>query len=178
MRSIVLLAAVSLAAALPAAGQQEKHHEGNWPLSDVARLQSQYYGWSIQAAEQMSEENFAFRPSPDVRTFGEIAGHLANANYAFCAAAQGEKSPQTQNYEKATGKAAIVSGMKAAQAYCDAALSSLSHEQAMREVELFGMKGTVNWVMTFNLAHNSEHYGNLVTYLRMKGMVPPSSQGN
>jgi uncharacterized damage-inducible protein DinB len=178
MRNLALLAAVSLGAAAPAAAQHEQHNKDNWPLTDVARLQTQYYGWSIEAAEKMAEEHFAFRPTPEVRTFGEIAGHLANANYAFCSAAKGEKSPQAQNFEKAADKATIVTGMKAAQSYCAAALGSLTHEQAKREVELFGMKGTVHWVMMFNLAHNSEHYGNLVTYMRMKGMVPPSSQGN
>lgn len=178
MRSLVLTAAVVLGGAGAVAAQHEQHHKGNWPLTDVARLQAQYYGWAIKAAEQMPEANFSFKPTPEVRSFGEIAGHLANGNFAFCAAAKGEKSPQTQNYEKATDKATIVSGMKAAESYCAAALGSLTHEQSMAEVELFGMKGTVNWVMAFNLAHNSEHYGNLVTYLRMKGLVPPSSQGN
>ncbi|MEZ4589069.1 MAG: DinB family protein [Gemmatimonadales bacterium] len=178
MRTLIVTATLALAAALPVSAQHEEHHDPNWPLSDVAKLQSQYYGWSIKAAEQMPEADFAFKPTPEVRSFGEIAGHLANANYAFCAAAKGEKSPQTANYEKATGKAAIVAGMKAAQEYCDQALKSIPHERSMAEVTLFGMKGTVNWVMAFNLAHNSEHYGNLVTYMRMKGMVPPSSQGN
>jgi len=175
MRTLIVTASLALAAALPARAQQ---HDQNWPLSDVAKLQAQYYGWAVKAAEQMPEADYAFKPTPEVRSFGEIAGHMANANYSFCATAKGEKSPQTTNYEKATDKATIVAGMKAALEYCAQALKSISHERSMEEVQLFGLKGTVNWVMAFNLAHNSEHYGNMVTYLRMKGMVPPSSQGN
>jgi len=178
MRHTFLLAAIVIGGALPAAAQHDKHHEPTWPLSDVAKLQAQYFGWAVKAAEQMPEADYAFKPTPEVRSFGEIAGHLANANYAFCSTAKGEKSPQTENYEKAAGKAAIIAGLKAAEAYCAAALGSMSHERAMAQVELFGMKGTVNWVMAFNLAHNAEHFGNLVSYLRMKGLVPPSSQGS
>ncbi|MFN0180293.1 MAG: DinB family protein [Gemmatimonadales bacterium] len=178
MRRLLLVAAIASGVVTSVAAQHEKHHAPNWPLSDVAKLQAQYFGWAIKAAEQMPEADYAFKPTPAVRSFGEIAGHLANANFAFCSTAKGEKSPQTQNYEKATDKATIVSGLKAAESYCAAVLGSLTHMQSMAEVELFGMKGTVNWVMTFNVVHNSEHYGNLVTYLRLKGLVPPSSQGS
>jgi len=174
---VTALAIVGLAA--PAAAQQhEMQHQDNWPLTDVAKLQAQYLGWVVKSAEQMPEADFSFKPTPEVRSFGEIAGHVADANFGFCATAKGEKPPASEGYEKAKDKATILKGLNAAQAYCAEALKSLSHARSMEEVSIFGMKGTVNWVMTFNVVHNSEHYGNLVTYMRLKGMVPPSSQRN
>ncbi|MEZ4455150.1 MAG: DinB family protein [Gemmatimonadales bacterium] len=170
-------AAVALAAALATPAAAQAHHD-NGPLADLVPLQKMYFGWAIQAAEQMDEADYGFKPTPDVRSFGQLAGHMANANFAFCATAKGEKSPATANYEKVTTKAEIVAGMKAAEKYCLSAYEGLSHERAETTVDLFGQKGTVNWVLAWNAVHNGEHYGNMVTYFRLKGKVPPSSQGS
>jgi hypothetical protein len=105
---------------------------------------------------------------------GEILGHVASANFTFCATMKAEQSPNTTNYEKAS-RADIIAGLKAAQAYCaGAAEFAAAHHHDART--LFGGEGDVTWVTAFNVAHNAEHYGNLVTYIRMRGKVPPSSQ--
>ena len=141
------------------------------PLYDMAK------GWLIRSAEQMPEANYPFQPTPEVRTFGQLIGHVANANYLFCSAVKGEKNPSTGDFEKTTAKAALVQAIKDAFAYCDAAYQ-IADMKAMEEVTLFeGMKGSRLWALMFNVAHNTEHYGNIVTYFRLKGMVPPSSQG-
>ncbi|OGU29312.1 MAG: hypothetical protein A3K13_06950 [Gemmatimonadetes bacterium RIFCSPLOWO2_12_FULL_68_9] len=141
------------------------------PLYDMAK------GWLIRSAEQMPEANYPFQPTPEVRTFGQLIGHVANANYLFCSAVKGEKNPSTGDFEKTTAKAALVQAIKDAFAYCDAAYQ-IADMKAMEEVTLFeGMKGSRLWALMFNVAHNTEHYGNVVTYFRLKGMVPPSSQG-
>ena len=141
------------------------------PLYDMAK------GWLIRSAEQMPEANYPFQPTPEVRTFGQLIGHVANANYLFCSAVKGEKNPSTGDFEKTTAKAALVQAIKDAFAYCDAAYQ-IADMKAMEEVTLFeGMKGSRLWALMFNVAHNTEHYGNEVTYFRLKGMVPPSSQG-
>lgn len=102
---------------------------------------------------------------------------MANANYLFCSAAKGEANPNSSDHEKASAKPALVEAIKASFAYCDAAYQ-ISDSRAAEEVALFeGMKGSRLWVLMFNVAHDSEHYGNMVTYLRLKGLVPPSSQG-
>ena len=140
------------------------------PLYDMSK------GWLIRSAEQMSEANFAFQPTTEVRTFGQLIGHVANANYLFCSTAKGETNPNTGDFEKTTSKAALVQALKDAFAYCDAAYQ-IADMKAMEEVTLMGsMKGSRLWALMFNVAHNNEHYGNLVTYFRLKGMVPPSSQ--
>lgn len=129
-----------------------------------------------KSAEQMPEAEYAFKPVPTVRSFGQLVGHLANANYMFCSVAKGEKSPATQDFEKTTDKAALVKGLKDALAYCDP-VYQMPDSSFTAMHEMFGMKMTrLGWLM-LNVAHDNEHYGNMVTYLRMKGLVPPSSQG-
>ena len=127
-----------------------------------------------RSAELMPEADYAFKPVATVRTFGQILGHLANENYDFCAVSKGEKSPNSVDFEKLAGKAEVVAGLKAAFSYCDAAYT-ISDAQGAEEAALFGQKMTKLRVLISNAIHDAEHYGNIVTYLRIKGLVPPSS---
>lgn len=130
----------------------------------------------IKSAEQMPEANYAFKPTPEVRSFGQLVGHLANANFMICSAARGEKSPATQDFEKTTEKAALVKAVQDAFVYCDGAFT-MPDASFAPIAELFGMKMSRLTMLILNVTHDNEHYGNLVTYFRLKGMVPPSSQG-
>ena len=134
-----------------------------------------------RSAELMPEADYGFRPVATVRTFGQILAHVAGANYVFCAAAKGEKSPHEEAaFEKtATTRAQIIKALADSIAYCDAAYASLDDKRAAETVDLpFGMgKGARALPLMINSGHVQEHYGNLVTYFRIKGMVPPSSQG-
>ena len=144
--------------------------------ADIRPLYDQFKTWVVAAAEQVSDADYAFKPTPEVRSFGQIVGHVANSNYFFCSTAAGEKSPATRDIEKeVSAKAQLVTELKAAFAYCDKAYA-MNDAALAKPAELFGMKGTSLWVLNFNAVHNAEHYGNIVTYMRMKGMVPPSSQ--
>jgi uncharacterized damage-inducible protein DinB len=167
--SLSLALAISLALPAGAAAQAGPAAGSVKPLYD------QVSSWIVQAAEQVPEEMYSFKPTPDVRSFGQLFGHVANAHYSFCSTALGEKSPATQDAEKLTTKAEIVAALKASVAYCGKAYE-MSDAKAMEPAALFGMKGTRLWVLAFNATHDNEHYGNLVTYLRLKGMTPPSSQ--
>jgi uncharacterized damage-inducible protein DinB len=130
----------------------------------------------IKSAEQMTEANYSFKPTPEVRSFGQLVGHMANANFAICATAKGEKSPATQDFEKVTEKAALVKAVKDAFAYCDAVFK-MPDASFSPMAELFGMKMSRLSFLILDVTHDNEHYGNMVTYFRLKGMVPPSSQG-
>jgi len=132
-------------------------------------------GYVTKSAEVMDEANYSFKATAEVRSFGQIIGHIANANYMFCSMVLGEKSPAATDFEKATGKAALVQGIKDSFAYCDKAYA-ISDAEGLKSVDLFGMKTNKIGVLSFNSAHDMEHYGNLVTYFRLKGLVPPSSQ--
>ena len=116
-----------------------------------------------------------------MRSLGALFGHVANANFMICAAAAGEKSPATGNAEQLTAKADIQKALADSFAYCDTVWASVGtagrEAWAGEPVDLFGMKLTRASALSFNAAHDWEHYGNVVTYMRLKGMVPPSSQG-
>jgi uncharacterized damage-inducible protein DinB len=164
--------ALATVVALPAAAQE--HGAGHSPAGDMAPLQDSYLGWVITAAEEMSEADYAFKPTPEVRSLGALFGHVANANYMICATILGEKSPATANYET-EARSSVIAGLKASATYCNRAYS-MPHDAAMKQVELFGMKGSGVWALAFNASHNAEHYGNVVTYMRLRGKVPPSSR--
>jgi len=131
----------------------------------------------IKSAELMPEANYAFKPTPAVRSFGQLIGHIANANFAICATSKGEKSPAMQDFEKNTEKAALVKAVKDAFAYCDA-VYKMPDASLSAQTELFGMKMSRMGFALLNVTHDNLHYGNLITYLRLKGLTPPSSSKN
>ena len=137
---------------------------------------NQITGLILRSAEKMPEENYAFKPSPDVRTYAGILGHIADAQYAFCSAAMGEKNPAPGIEKTKTSKADLTAALKEAVGYCQKAYGALSDDSGGQVVKFFGGERSKLNVLQFNNMHNMEHYGNLVTYLRIKGIVPPSSE--
>lgn len=137
-----------------------------------------------RTAEKMPEEFYGMRPGaqPEVRTFAQLIGHLANFNYRWCSDAKGEKNPMAEtDFEKITAKAALIKALNNALTYCDGVYAMLTDANSMDLVQGTRDDGTKVPVLRIsrlisNLAHNNEHYGNLVTYLRMKSIVPPSSE--
>lgn len=166
MRSIVVVSLSLVASPLMA---QTGAVAGIGTVYNVAK------GYVTKAAEQMDEANYSFKATPEVRSFGQLLGHIANANYMFCSTALGEKNPNSADFEKSTAKADLVKAIKDSFTYCDKAYA-ISDADGIKDVTLFGMKTNRIGVLSFNSAHDMEHYGNLVTYFRLKGIVPPSSQ--
>ena len=142
-------------------------------------------GWNsakrniAESATQMPEDGYAFKPVESVRTFGQILAHVAGANYVFCSAALGEKSPYEEDHFEKTAKtkAEIVKAVDASLAYCDKAVTAATDASLAQMVAqpFGGGQGARAAVLMGNTGHLNEHYGNLVTYFRIKGMVPPSS---
>jgi uncharacterized damage-inducible protein DinB len=135
-----------------------------------------------EAAEAMPAADFAFKPTPDVRSFAQLVGHVINANFFFCAQAKAAASPSKTNFEQVTDKAALIKGLTEALAYCDGVYDSTTDADFIKAVAMTGFPGmnpktdtTRGAVLIFNTTHNNEHYGNLVVYLRLKGIVPPST---
>jgi uncharacterized damage-inducible protein DinB len=130
-----------------------------------------------EAAESMPADEYGFKPTPQVRSFGELIGHVASANFFFCSQARGERSPSTENFEKLTGKAALVKGLQDALAYCDETYSATTDANFNQLVKIPGPNGQAGRgaVLIFNTTHNNEHYGNIIVYMRLKGHVPPST---
>jgi len=166
---------LALVMAAPAAAQQMQHGEHHPVVPGIKSLQDNVKGWIVRAAEQVPEADYAFKPTADVRSFGQLLGHIANAGYMFCSTALGEAAPQKGNAEEITAKAGLQSALNEMFAYCDRAYT-IDHMKAMEPATVFGQEYTRLFALEFNVAHNMEHYGNIVTYMRLKGMVPPSSQ--
>jgi uncharacterized damage-inducible protein DinB len=129
----------------------------------------------LNSAEKMPEENYAFKPAETVRSFGQIVGHVADAQYMFCSAVLGEKNPSYKVEKTKTSKAELIAALNDAFAYCDKAYDAMTDASGVETVKLMGGDTPKLSALSVNNIHTIEHYGNLVTYLRMKNIVPPTS---
>jgi len=134
----------------------------------------------IEAADAMPAAEFAFKPTPQVRSYAELLGHVTMANYFFCSMAKGEPIPVKINVEKTVSdKPGVVKALGDALAYCDGVYKETTDANANQRVKASGPGGATDTtralVLMFNTTHNNEHYGNVVLYLRLKGIVPPST---
>jgi len=149
------------------------------PLSaDVKRDYQSIRNYFIRAAEKMPEESYAFKPSPDVRSFGQQVAHVADDQYNLCAPAKGEirKAAYKEIENTLSKKAELVAALKQAFTYCDGAYDALTDASGAETVKFGGNNTTRFEMLNWNLWHTWEHYGNVVVYLRMKGLVPPTSE--
>ena len=142
-------------------------------------------GYVLKAAEKMPEEHYAFKPTPDVRSFGQLVGHISDANFVICGMVSGEKPP-AGGFEPAVSieqtkktKAELSKALADSFAFCDKALAAMTNDvvggQDVTMTVINNMKTTRAGAFAFNSAHDMEHYGNLVTYMRINKIVPPSS---
>ena len=187
MRKLLVVVILGSLFALPVAAQtspQSGAASAN-PLSTW--LRNAYTGnrnTIVRSAEKMPEENYGMRPGTqqEVRTFGQQVGHIANYNFMWCAQAKGEKNPNAgNNLEKLNTKAEFLKALNDAFAYCDGVYSSLTDASGTEMIDITQESGrqTRNLRMALlilNFAHNNEIYGNMVTYMRMKDIVPSSSE--
>ena len=132
-----------------------------------------------RAAEQMAEADYGFKPAgvaDEVRSFGQIVAHVAGANGMFCGMVSGEAAPAVD--EAMAAKADITKALADSFALCDRAFASVNDQSGAETVRIDFLNADLTklGLLAFNTAHEMEHYGNLVTYMRAKGMVPPSSQ--
>jgi uncharacterized damage-inducible protein DinB len=134
----------------------------------------------VEAAAAMSADEYAFKPTIQVRSFAELVGHVIDANRFFCSEAKGEK-PAESTFVNVSDKATLVKGLNDVLSYCDQVYASTTdamYSQPVLVPAMFGEAATNTVrgaVLTFNTAHNNEHYGNMVVYMRLKGHVPPST---
>jgi len=140
------------------------------------RSYGQLKTWLLGSAEKMPAENYAWQPTDSIRKFGQLVGHVADAQYFFCSAVLGEKNPAPGIEQSKTSKADLIASLKSSFAYCDKAYDGMTDATATQTRKFFGNDMTKFAVLETNLAHCSEHYGNMVTYLRLKNIVPPSSE--
>ena len=149
---------------------------GNPTVASIRGTMDLVKGYLTKAAAQVPEDQYAFKPTPDVRSMGELFAHVADANFGICGAAGSEKPPMTGIEKSKKTKAEITQALAESFTFCEKVFAGITDARA-NEVVKFFLPGTNTrlGVLAFNAAHDFEHYGNVVTYMRMKGMVPPSS---
>jgi uncharacterized damage-inducible protein DinB len=169
MRNLVLFLSISgLAVAQTAATNPQV--ASSKAIYDLAKTNV------LKSAEKMPDDKFTFKPSPDVRTYGQLLAHVADSQYFFCGMAKGGPM-ENKGIEKGgkLAKADLVKALTEAFAYCDSAYAGLTDAGSAATVKIMGQDHTKLSALSFNSAHTFEHYGNIVTYLRMNGIVPPST---
>ena len=130
----------------------------------------------VESAEAVPESEYSFKPTPLVRSFGELVGHVADVDSWYCGRAAGANPEWKDTTEKtAKTKADLVKALKDAMATCDEVYNKTSEGNALSLVPAGERDQMRVMVLLDNVAHLNEHYGNIVTYLRLKGHVPPST---
>jgi uncharacterized damage-inducible protein DinB len=191
MKRMVALAAFACLVALPVFAQTPAAASAQAPAAQSAppappaeplsaTLKSMWDGLKlnlVQSAEKMPEADYGFQPTKDVRTFGQMIAHVANSSFSYCARGKGEDNPNKEDFEKTkTAKADIVKALNDAVAYCDGVYGGMTDAAAMELVKAGQNLAPKARYLITNISHDNEHYGNLVTYLRLKGLVPPSTE--
>ena len=170
-----MLAAL-LIAALPAIGSAQTANPN--PLTANAKVQfGALSGFVVRSAEKVPEDLYSFRATPDVRTMAQLFGHIADAMFAMCSTAAGTKPPRTGIEKAETTKAALVTALKEGVAYCNTVYDGMTDQKGAEPVPFYFGPSPRLSVLYFVVTHTYEHYGNLVTYMRLKNIVPPSSEG-
>jgi uncharacterized damage-inducible protein DinB len=179
-KGLFFFSAIVAIAPLSLLGQEKSQTPAAPPANPITLSEKGLYSFIsntvIRAAEKMPEENYSFKPTPDVRGFGQLVGHVADANYMFCSQASGEPNPVKDIEKTKTSKADLVSAIKDAVAYCNKTFDSMTDAKGSQMVKFSRFNLAKLTLLSLNTAHTDEHYGNMVTYLRLKGIVPPSSE--
>lgn len=146
----------------------------------LATLGRRFYGGMknilLLSAEKMPEDQYSFKPTEAVRSYGQIIGHLADTHYGFCSIVLGEAGPTTKLELTKISKAELIAALKESFSYCDRAFNGMTDASAVQMVKFMGKDTPKYGVFTAYMAHSGLHYGNLVTYMRMKNIVPPTSE--
>jgi uncharacterized damage-inducible protein DinB len=150
------------------------------PANPLFSVSKTVYGMTktniSRSLDKIPDDLWSYQPTKDIRTFGQLFAHIADGQYEFCGVPAEGKMVNKDIEKTLKTKAEVSAALKDAFAYCDAAYAKMTDANAAEIVPFFGMKVTKLGIMDFNTAHNMEHYGNLVTYMRLKGIVPPSSE--
>ena len=186
MNKLFVIALLGSSLAVPVFAQQGQQPQA--PPTTAAFVRNMYNGNKnniIRSAEKVPEDLYGLRPGPqeEVRTFGQHLAHVANYNFLWCAQARGEKNPNAGvNFEKTLKtKAEIQKVLADSFAFCDPVYASLNDENGAQVLEIQQENGRVTRntrmaLLMLNVVHNNELYGNLVTTMRIKSIVPPSSE--
>jgi uncharacterized damage-inducible protein DinB len=170
MRRILWIGVAAVAGVTALAAQDN-------PFSDDARQSYALVKNSLlKAADRMPSEDYSFRTTPQVRTFAEMIAHVADAQMLMCQVVTGEKTTAQARFEKPkTDKTSLAASLQASFDYCDPVYASMTDKRGAAPVTWFRWKMSKLGLLNWNIAHDNEMYGIIGAFLRIKGLVPPSS---
>lgn len=130
-----------------------------------------------ESAEKVPDADYAFKPTPEVRSFGGVIAHIADSQFFYCSVIKGEANPKGRGeIDKLTAKADLLKVLDESNTYCDSAYSALTDASLTEMVKSGPRQIARGSIVAGNIAHSNEHYGNLVTYMRLKNIIPPSTE--
>lgn len=168
-RSLVMMSIFGIACACAIQAQTSN------PLStDMKQAYTSVKNNILKSAEKMPDENYGFKPTPEIRSFAEVLDHIAESQMHGCSAALGEQ--KSAGATGKTSKADVTAALKASFDECDKAYDSLTDATATEMVKTFRGERPKLTALEGNLAHDNEQYGIMTVYLRLKGVIPSSSE--
>jgi uncharacterized damage-inducible protein DinB len=168
-RIVSLSCAMVLASALPAMAQKV--------IADVlARQAAGTFRNLVESAEKMPEEHYSFQATKETRTFAAFVGHTINSAFNNCSRAKGEANPNKANLEQETAKAKLVEAAKAVQTYCDAVYAAQTDASLAEMVAMGKAEAPRAQALVGVISHNMNEYGQMVILMRLKGIVPPTTE--
>jgi hypothetical protein len=170
-----LLVAMLAVAAFAQTGGQSQQAAPNPLSADAKAMYNGVKNNLLKMADKMPEEHYAFKASADIRTFGQLIGHVADSQARSCSAVLGEM--KNLNASSKTSKADLVAALKESFALCDKAFDGLTDAKATEMIAMGQRQSTRIGVLLRTVSHSNEEYGYMAVYMRLKGIVPPSSEG-
>jgi uncharacterized damage-inducible protein DinB len=168
-RIVVLSCAMLLASAAPALAQKAL-------AEALARSAAGTFRNLLESAEKMPEADYSFQATKETRTFAGFVGHTINSSFASCSRAKGEANPNKEDLEKVTSKATLVAAAKAVQTYCDAVFAAQTDASLAEMVAAGQQQVPRGQILIGVISHNMNEYGQKVILMRLKGLVPPSTE--
>jgi hypothetical protein len=145
------------------------------PSAEIKQAYGRIKNNLTKAAEKMPEDLYGFKATPDIRTFGALIGHIADSQTRTCNAVLGES--KTGSASSKTARADLVAALKDSFADCDKAVDALTDASITQPVKMGNREVSKIGALFGVIAHSNEEYGYLAVYMRLKGVVPPSSEG-
>ena len=142
-------------------------------MSELKQFYTVRKGDLLKAADRMPAESYDFKPTPDVRTFGQLIAHIADAQMSFCSGAKGK--PTRLNAASKTSKADLVAALKASFDECDGVFDTTTDAIATQMIKTGDSEHSKFWALLYATLHDNEEYGYLAVYLRLKELIPPST---
>jgi hypothetical protein len=142
-------------------------------MSELKQFYIVRKGDLLKAADRMPADSYDFRPTPDIRTFGQLIAHIADAQMSFCSGAKGQ--PKRLNAASKTSKADLVAALKASFDECDGVFDTTTDAIATQMIKSGDSEHSKFWALLYATLHDNEEYGYLAVYLRLKELIPPST---